>query len=62
MIEKYCVKIIDREAKVLPIALDSTVAYPMFREAIGKLMHVTFCGFLRFSLYLRKEEIIGKLL
>jgi hypothetical protein len=48
------------EAQLLPNTLGSTIAFPLFREAIGKLLHVSFCGFffffffLRFALYLRK--------
>jgi hypothetical protein len=33
----------DKEAKVLPNALGSIVAYPMFKKVITKLLHVTFC-------------------
>jgi hypothetical protein len=38
--------------------------YKMDKDGEKKMdnKHYSFCGFLRFSLYLRKEEIIGKLL
>jgi len=46
------------EAKVLPNALGSNVANPMFKENTNwYLLHVIFVTyfFFRFSLYLRKE-------
>jgi hypothetical protein len=39
---------------VLPNAISSTLAYPMFREGIGYLLHVDFCTFLRFFPHLGK--------
>jgi len=41
----FYVKIIYVEAKELPNILDSTAAYSMFRNTIGKLLQVIFCDF-----------------
>jgi hypothetical protein len=38
----FCIKIIDKEAKLLFNTLGSTLAYPMFREGIWYLVHVVF--------------------
>jgi hypothetical protein len=39
------VKIMYVEAKELPNILDSTTAFSMFRNTIGKLLEVIFCDF-----------------
>jgi hypothetical protein len=50
----------DREAKVLPNALGSTLAYPMFRDGIGP---VAFWKFLRiFPRFRKMKRLLGKLL
>jgi hypothetical protein len=42
--EIFCIKIMDREAnEERPYILGRIVAYPMFREPIGKLLQVIFC-------------------
>jgi len=41
-IKIFCIKIMDREALLVPYILGKTVAFSMFRESIGYLLWVIF--------------------
>jgi hypothetical protein len=52
--EIFCVKILDREA-------GSTVAFPIFRESIKRLLHGNFCDFFNkfFSMFKEGKRLYG---
>jgi hypothetical protein len=41
----FCIKIIDREAILVPYTLGRTIAFSMLREPIEYLLCVVFCDF-----------------
>lgn len=58
----FCIKIMDREALLVPYALGRTVAFLIFREPIGYLLWVIFCDFfffLTFSQYVGKGRFVS---
>jgi hypothetical protein len=41
----FCIKIMDREALLVPYTLRRIVAFPMLKEPIRYLLWVVFCDF-----------------
>jgi hypothetical protein len=41
----FCIKIMDREALLVPYTLGSIVAFTMLRKLAWNLLHVIFCDF-----------------
>jgi len=41
----FCIKIMDREALLVPYTLRRIVAFSMLREPVGNRLHVIFCIF-----------------